>query len=47
MNLFCTEQNNFKVFGYISRPGCFGMNLMTACLKAEIYRSKIEFKNAN
>ena len=23
------------------------MNLMTACLKAEIYRSKIKFKNAN
>ena len=32
---------------HISRPGCFSMNSMTACLKAEIYRSEIKFKNAN
>ena len=35
-----------ELLSHISRPGCFSMNLMTACLKAEIYRSKLKF-NAN
>ena len=36
---------------HISRPGCFSMNLIydifRLCLKAEIYRSDIKFKNAS